>query len=60
MADNNAHAQTYNAYNFCLSENSTKFIRMFMGQYLKGNNVQPKENHNAHAQISNASNSNLS
>ena len=37
---------------------------MFMGQYLKGNNVTTKENHNgggyAHAQISNASNSNLS
>ena len=34
-----AHAQTYNAYNFCLSSNSTKFIRTFMGQYLKGNNM---------------------
>ena len=36
---------------------------MFVGQYLKGNNVAPKENRNggyAHAQISNASNSNLS
>ena len=58
-----AHAQTSNAYNFCLSLNSTKFIRMFMGQYLKGNNVAPKENHNggyAHAPICNASNSNLS
>ena len=35
---------------------------MFMGQYLKGNNVAPKENHNGrytHVQISNASNSNL-
>ena len=33
-----------------------------MGQYLKGNNVVLKENHNggyAHAQICNASNSNL-
>ena len=35
------HAQTSNAYNFCLSRNSTKFIRMFMGQYLKGNNMEP-------------------
>ena len=29
---------------------------MFMGQYLKGNNMAPKKNHNggyAHAQISN-------
>ena len=36
---------------------------MFMRQYLKGNNVAPKGNHNggyAHAQIFNASNSNLS
>ena len=32
-----AHAQTSNACNFCLSQNSSKFIRMFMGQYLKGN-----------------------
>ena len=36
-----AHAQISNAYNFCLSWNSTKFIRMFMGQYLKGNNMAP-------------------
>ena len=41
MADINAHAHTSNAYNFCLSENSTKFIRMFMGQYLSGNNMAP-------------------
>ena len=34
-----AHAQTSNAYNFCLSLNSTKFIRTFMGQYLKGTNM---------------------
>ena len=34
-----AHAQTSNAYNFCLSWNSTKFLRTFMGQYLKGNNM---------------------
>ena len=34
-----AHAQTSNAYNFCLSGNSTKFIRTSMGQYLKGNNM---------------------
>ena len=48
------HAQTSNAYNFCLSRNSTKFIRTFMGRYLKGNNIAPKKNHNggyAHAQI---------
>ena len=34
-----------------------------MGQYLKGNNMAPKKNHNggnAHAQISNNYNSNLS
>ena len=36
-----AHAQSSNAYNFCLSYNSTKFIRMFMGQYLKGNKMAP-------------------
>ena len=41
-----ALAQTSNAYNFCLSWNSTKFIRTFMGQYLKGNNMAPKINHN--------------
>ena len=55
-----AHAQTSNAYNFCLSENSTKFIRMFMGQYLKGNNMAQTKTHNgacyAHAQTSNAYN----
>ena len=28
-----AHAQNFNTYNFCVSY-STKFIRMFMGQYL--------------------------
>ena len=28
-----AQGQTCNAYNFCSSWNSTKFIRMFMGQY---------------------------
>ena len=38
-----AYAQTSNAYNFCLSWNSTKFIRTFMGQYLKGNNMAPKK-----------------
>ena len=58
------HAQTSNAYNFCLSQNSTKFIRTFMGQYLKGNNMTQIKNHNggyyAHAQISNTYNSNLS
>ena len=31
-----AHAQTSNACNFCLSCNSTKFIRTFTGQYFKG------------------------
>ena len=36
-----AHAQASNAYNFCLSWNATKFIRTFMGQYLKGNNMAP-------------------
>ena len=34
-----AHAQTCNAYNFCLSRNSTKFISVFMGQYLMVNNM---------------------
>ena len=52
--------RTSNAYNFCLSENSTKFIRMFMGQYLKGNNMAQIKTHNglcyAHAQTSNAYN----
>ena len=38
-----AHAQTSNAYNFCFSQNSTKVIRTFMGQYLKGNNMAPKK-----------------
>ena len=55
-----AHAQTYNAYNFCLSWNSTKFIRTFMVQYLKGNNMAQIKIHNggryAHAQICNAYN----
>ena len=34
-----AHAQTSNPYNFCLSRDSTKFTRTFMGQYLKSNNM---------------------
>ena len=34
-----ADAQTSNSYNFSLSLNSTKFIRAFMGQYLKANNM---------------------
>ena len=55
-----AHTQTSNASNFCLSLNSTKFIRMFMEQYyLKRNDMPPIKNHiggyYAHAQISNAS-----
>ena len=41
-----AHAQTSNGYNFCLSENSTKCIRTFMGQYLQGNNMAQIKNHN--------------
>ena len=32
-----AHAQTSKTYKFCLSWNSTKFIRTFMGQYVKSN-----------------------
>ena len=36
-----AHAHNSNAYNFCLSYNSTKFTRMLMGQYLKGNKMTP-------------------
>ena len=31
-----AHAQTSNACNFSLSQNSSKFIRMFMGTVFKG------------------------
>ena len=46
--------------NFCLSRNSTKFIRTFMGQYLNGNNMTQIKIHNggynAHAQTSNAYN----
>ena len=58
-----AHAQASNAYNFCLSWNSTKFIRTFMWEYLKVNNMAQILNHSGgyvHAQNSNASNSNLS
>ena len=55
-----AHAQTSNAYNFCLSRNSAKFIRTFMAQYLKGNNMAQIKIHNggyyAHAQTYNAYN----
>ena len=36
-----AHAQTSNAY--ITSGNSTKFIRTFMGPYLKDNNMAPKK-----------------
>ena len=58
------HAQTSNAYNFCLSRKSTKFIRMFMGQYLKCNNMAQIKVHNggyyAHAQTYNAYNFGLS
>ena len=50
------HAQTSNAYNFCLSLNSTKFTRKFMGQYLRGNNMAQIKIHNggyyAYAQTS--------
>ena len=35
MADY-AHAQTSNAYNFCLNYNSTKFTRTFMGHIIRG------------------------
>ena len=34
-------AQISNAYNFCLSSNSTKFTGTFKGQYLKGYNMAP-------------------
>ena len=55
-----AHVQTSNAYNNCLSENSTKFIGTFMGQFFKGNSMGPIKIHNsridAHAQDSNAYN----
>ena len=50
-----AHVQTSNAYNFCLSWNSTKFIRTFMGQYLNGKHGTDK-NYYALAQTSNAYN----
>ena len=55
-----AHAQTSNACSFCLSSNSTKFIRTFMGLYLKGNNMAQIKIHNggyyAHAQTCKAYN----
>ena len=34
---NNADAQDSSADNFCSSSNSTKFIRTFIRQFLKGN-----------------------
>ena len=54
--DNYAHAQTSNADNFCSSYNSTKFIRTFNRQFLKGNNmglfkIHKGENY-SHAQVS--------
>ena len=55
-----ADAQTSNGYNFCLSCNSIKFTRTFIGQYLKGNNMAQIEIHNggyhAHAQTASAYN----
>ena len=57
---NNAHAQDSSAYNFCSSSNSTKLIRTFNRQFLKGNNMGLLKIHNgdnyAHAQTSNAYN----
>ena len=55
-----AHAQVLNAYSFCLSLNSINLIRMFIGQFLKGNNMVQLRLHNgryyAHAQVLNAYN----
>ena len=55
-----AHAQTSNAYDFCLSRNSIKFTRMFIVQYLKGNNMAQIKIHSggyyAHAQTASAYN----
>ena len=36
-----AHAPLLNAYNFCLSSNSAKFVRTTIGQFLKGNKISP-------------------
>ena len=53
---NYAHAQVSSVYNFCSSSNSTKFIRTFIRQFFKGNNMGLLKIHNggnyAHAQVS--------
>ena len=36
---NYAHAQVSIVYNFCSSSNRTKFIRTFIRQFLKSNNI---------------------
>ena len=38
---NYAHAQLLNTYNYCLSKNSAKLIRMINGQFIKGNKLAP-------------------
>ena len=43
---NYPHAQDSNVYNFCWSSNSTKVITTFIGQILKGNNMDLLEIHN--------------
>ena len=55
-----AHAQVSSAYNFCSSSNSTKLIRTFNSQFLRGYNMGLLKIHNGdnytHAQTSNAYN----
>ena len=57
---NYAHAQVSSVYNFFCSSNSTKFIRTFIRQFSKGNNLGLLKINNggnyAHAQYSNAYN----
>ena len=42
---NYAHAQCFNAYNLCWSQNPAKLIRTFIGQFLKGNSMRPIKIH---------------
>ena len=43
---NYAHAQDSSVYNFCWSSNSTEFIRTFIRQFFKGNNMGLLKIHN--------------
>ena len=43
---NYAHAQVSSVCNFCLCSNSTKFIRTFIRQSYKGNNMGLLKIHN--------------